>query len=77
MSDAAALLSPASCRAARALLRLSEVELAQRAQISTVTLRRFQLEQGRPSDYAAKKILAALEREGIVFVGPTHQPLLK
>lgn len=77
MTEAVAVLSPASCRAARALLQLSERELAQLAQISMVTLRRFELGEGQPSEYAAKRIFAALEKEGILFVGPTLQPALR
>lgn len=77
MSKVADHLSPQSCRAARMLLRLSQAELANLAEISVSTLRRFESGDGKASDYAARQILAALEREGILFVGALRQPQLK
>ena len=77
MSKFAVKISPQSCRAARMLLKLSQAELASLAEISVSTLRRFESGDGKASDYAAKQVLAALEREGILFVGALHQPQLK
>jgi len=70
-------LSPASCRAARALLRISQTELAAHAEISVSTLRRFENGDGQPSAYAAKQLHAALEHGGILFIGPAKRPTLK
>jgi DNA-binding transcriptional regulator YiaG len=77
MSETTELLSPASCRAARALLKLSQEELARLANISVGTLRRFELGEGSPSPCAAKQILKALEQEGVLFVGPSREPVMK
>ncbi|WP_338466246.1 helix-turn-helix transcriptional regulator [Novosphingobium sp. ZN18A2] len=71
------MLSPASCRAARDLLRLSRADLARLAEVSVSTLRRFETGNGTPSAYASRQILAALKNEGISFIGPSGQPELK
>lgn len=61
-------LSPSMCRDARALLRISQEELAELAGISVSTVRR--LERGDAvGDYPQQRILAALEGAGAVFVG--------
>ena len=77
MNNPADQLSPQSCRAARKLLKITQAELANLAQISLSTLRRFESGDGKTSDYAARQILAALEHEGILFVGALRQPQLK
>ncbi len=57
-------------RAARALLRLEQAEVARRAQISVATLRRVEgdTEKPRASARAVKSIQHALEAAGIEFV---------
>ena len=77
MPDPAHILSPASCRDARELLRLSQEELANLASISVATLRRFELGGGGSSEYAARQIQLAIEREGILFFGPGQTPRIK
>src|SRR5712691_1876677 len=57
-------------RAARALLRLDQAELAQRAGVSLATLRRVErgAENARASTRAAMAIQDALERAGAQFM---------
>ena len=74
MPDPAHILSPASCRDARELLRLSQEELANLASISVTALRQFELGDGGSNEYAARQIQQAIEREGIHFVGPGQTP---
>lgn len=65
-------LSPAICRDARDLLRVSQEELAKLAQISVSTVRRF--ERGdKVSEYPRRKIQAALESKGVVIVAAERQ----
>lgn len=61
-------LSPAICRDARDLLRISQKELATLAQISVSTVRRFERGE-KVSDYPVRQIQEALESTGIIFVG--------
>jgi len=62
-------LSPASCRASRKLLEISQAELAEVADISVSTVRRYEAGALSLSEHAANQILAALKKRGIVFVG--------
>src|SRR5882672_8147848 len=57
-------------RAARALLRLDQADLARRAGVSLATLRRVErsTEQARASSRAALSIQQALERAGAEFI---------
>lgn len=64
--------SPAICRDARDLLRISQEELAKLAQISVSTVRRFERGE-KVSDYSRRQIQAALERKGVVTVAAERQ----
>jgi transcriptional regulator with XRE-family HTH domain len=63
-------ITPEQIRAARALLRLEQAELADRAHVSVVTIRR--LERGQGSERVAPRILTGvrevLEQAGAEFV---------
>jgi len=63
-------ITPEQIRAARALLRLEQAELADRAHVSVVTIRR--LEGGHGSERVAPGtvagVRAALEQAGVEFV---------
>ncbi len=64
----ASVLSAQSCRDARAVLKVTQEELAAIAEVSVSTVRR--MERGdKVSDYAAGKLTKALEKEGALFVG--------
>jgi transcriptional regulator with XRE-family HTH domain len=63
-------ITPEQIRAARALLRLEQAELAERAHVSVVTIRR--LERGQDSERVAPGTFAgvrrALEQAGAEFI---------
>lgn len=63
-------ITSARIRAARALLRLGQAELAERAKVSVVTIRRLEAERGlarvAPSTFAS--VRSVLERAGAEFI---------
>jgi transcriptional regulator with XRE-family HTH domain len=63
-------ITPAQIRAARALLRLDQAELAERAKVSVVTIRRVESERGlegvAPATYAS--VRSVLEQAGAEFI---------
>jgi transcriptional regulator with XRE-family HTH domain len=61
-------LTSAQTRAARALLDLSQLDLAKAAQISEKTLVDFERGQRRPYGDTLARIRAALERNGVIFI---------
>lgn len=62
--------TPAQIRAARALLRLEQAELAERARVSVVTVRRLEAERGleriAPATFAS--VRSVLEQAGVEFI---------
>ena len=64
------LISPEQIRAARALLRLEQGELARRARVSVVTIRRLEAEQGteRVTPVTLDGVRTALENAGAEFI---------
>ncbi len=62
--------SPDQIRAARALLRLDQTEVARRARISLATLRRAESSADKPraSTLAVTAIQQALEKAGVEFI---------
>ena len=61
-------MTPAQCRAARALLDISQTKLAQMADLGLSTIVDFEKERRQISLDAAFRIRAALERAGIDFI---------
>ena len=61
-------MSPAQCRAARALLGMTQSELAKNARLGLSTIVDFERERRRVSSDAAKAMQDALERAGIEFI---------
>lgn len=61
-------LSPASCASARALLGLSEEELAAAARISVSTLRRYEAGELAQSAYVLRQLHEALVGQGAMFI---------
>ena len=61
-------MTPGTCRAARALLGISQIDLAERADIAVQTLRNFEGEQSVPSHNTWLKIKRTLEKAGIQFL---------
>lgn len=62
-------MTPAQCRAARALLNWSQEELADKASIAAMTVRMFETGKAKPRPVTARSIREALERGGIRFIG--------
>jgi DNA-binding XRE family transcriptional regulator len=65
---AAALMTPRTCKAARVLLNMGQIELADLARVNVQTLRNFENEQSRPSHDTWLKIKRALEKAGVQFI---------
>ena len=61
------IMTPAQCRAARALLDITQSELAEAASLGLSTVVDFEKERRQVSDDAAQAIQNALERAGITF----------
>jgi transcriptional regulator with XRE-family HTH domain len=62
------MITPSQCRAARALLKWSQQELANQAQVGIVTVRQFEGEAAEPRRATVAVIQGALEQAGIVFI---------
>jgi DNA-binding XRE family transcriptional regulator len=62
------LMTPAQCRAARALLEINQADLARMADLGLSTIVDFERERRQVSDDAAREIKYAFERAGIVFI---------
>jgi transcriptional regulator with XRE-family HTH domain len=60
-------MTPAQCRAARALLNITQSQLAEAASVGLSTVVDFEKERREVSDIAVDKIRLALERAGIEF----------
>jgi ribosome-binding protein aMBF1 (putative translation factor) len=65
------LITSAQIRAARALLRWSAEDLADKANIGIATIRRFEVQDGTPSGQIRilEALKLALEAAGIEFIG--------
>ncbi len=61
-------LTPAQCRAARALLNWSQPDLSKRCGVHVQTISNFEHEKGSPTKNTLKIIMDALEREGVLFL---------
>jgi transcriptional regulator with XRE-family HTH domain len=62
------LLAPAQCRAARALLDMTQPELAEKAGLGLSTIVDFEKTRRQISDEAKRAIRKALEKSGILFI---------
>ncbi|PZQ46821.1 MAG: hypothetical protein DI551_04375 [Micavibrio aeruginosavorus] len=63
------LITPAQCRAARALLNWSQPDLAKRCEMHVQTISAFESETGSPTKNTLFKIHAVLSNAGIDFYG--------
>lgn len=62
------VISPAQCRAARALLGWSQDELARVSKVSKATLANFELDKRTPYDRTLVDLQKAFEAAGVVFM---------
>jgi transcriptional regulator with XRE-family HTH domain len=61
-------MTPAQCRAARALLDWSQDDLAQAAEVGVVTLRQFERGATEPRRAILAALRRALEEAGVRFI---------
>jgi transcriptional regulator with XRE-family HTH domain len=59
---------PETCKAARAMLGLSQDALAERARVTGLTIRKYEREKTGLAHRTWRAIRAALEREGVIFI---------
>jgi len=62
------MITPAQCRAARALINWSQLELATAARVGVVTVRQFEIGAAEPRNATADAIERALIGAGVIFV---------
>jgi predicted nucleotidyltransferase len=68
MSDSSQRLTPEMCRAGRALLRVSQTELARRAGVSRLTIAHFERAASKPIPVSLAAIRSALESAGVALL---------
>ena len=61
-------MTPAQCRAARALVRLSQDDLAEASKVAKATIAAFELDQRQPYPRTLVALRSALEDHGVVFI---------
>jgi DNA-binding transcriptional regulator YiaG len=61
-------ITPAQCRAARALVGMTQPELASRAQLGLSTVVDFERSRRQISEDAVGAIVRALEKAGVIFI---------
>lgn len=60
-------MTPAQCRAARAIARITQEELAKEALLSARALQKFEAEETRPHRTSVASLKRALEKRGVEF----------
>ena len=61
-------MTPSQCRAARALVSISQDDLAKAASVAKATIAAFELDQRQPYARTLTAIRAALESAGVEFL---------
>ena len=61
-------MTPAQCRAARALVSMSQEDLASSSEVAKATIAAFELGQRQPYPRTVAAIRAALEAAGVEFI---------
>lgn len=62
------MITPAQCRAGRALLDWSQQQLADAARVGVVTVRQFEGSASQPRNATLDVIQLALEAAGVIFI---------
>ena len=60
-------MTPAQCRAGRALLSWTQEDLAKRAKVGVVTVRQFELGAGSPREAILARMEAAFDIAGVAL----------
>lgn len=61
-------MNPSQCRAARALVGISQDDLAKASSVAKATIAAFELDQRRPYPRTLATLRTALESAGVVFI---------
>jgi DNA-binding transcriptional regulator YiaG len=77
ISGIKSFMTPAQCRAARALLNWNQDELAAAAQVSAVTIRNFENEKSSPQRASLAMMRSAFESAGVEFIADSGVQLRK
>ncbi|MEA2756814.1 MAG: hypothetical protein QOJ54_3103 [Aliidongia sp.] len=62
------MITSAQCRAARALLRWSQDDLAEKSEVGVAAIRTFEAESAAPRRATLAALRLALETAGIIFI---------
>ena len=62
------MITPAQCRAARALLDWSQQQLAEASNVGNATIRNFEGGKSNPQAATLEVLQRAFERNGVIFV---------
>lgn len=68
-----AMMTPAQCRAARALLDWSQQQLAEAARIGNATIRNFESGKSSPQNATLDVLRRAFEAAGVIFIDENGQ----
>jgi len=71
------MIEPRQCRAARALLGWTQEDLAERAEIARITIRKFEAGITNPHRATQRALQAAFENAGITFIDDEHDEGVK
>ena len=62
------MITPAQCRAARALLKWTQKDLALESEVNEVTIRNFEIEKAMPMKGTILLLKVTLEDAGVEFI---------